>query len=51
MRTFLFILAFILIAVWLIGILWYTVKGLFNIVLVVAIVAFILGILNRPRRA
>lgn len=51
MRTILFIVAFLMIAGWLIGILWFTVKGLFNIILIVGIVAFILGIMNRPRKA
>lgn len=49
MRSFLFILAFILLAVWGIGIFFYALKGLFNIIIVFAIIAFVLGLFNRSK--
>ncbi|MFC3197054.1 DUF5670 family protein [Parapedobacter deserti] len=51
MRSFLFILAVILLIVWGIGVFLYALKGLFNIVVVLAAIAFIVAIFNRPRRA
>jgi len=50
MRSFLFILAFILLAIWGIGIFLYALKGLFNIVIFFAAVAFILAFFSRPRK-
>lgn len=50
MRGFLFILALVLLAVWGIGIFWYALKGLFNIVIILAAIAFIMAIFNKPRR-
>lgn len=47
MRSFLFIIALVLIIGWGIGIFFYALKGLFNIVLILAAIAFILGIFNR----
>jgi hypothetical protein len=49
MRSILFILAAILIIGWIIGITFYALKGLFNIVLVLAIVSLILGLFNRSK--
>jgi len=51
MRGFLFILALILLIVWGIGVFWYALKGLFNIVVVLAAIAFIMAIFNKPRKA
>ena len=50
MRGFLFILALVLLAIWGIGIFWYALKGLFNIIVVFAVIAFILAIFNKPKR-
>ncbi len=50
MRGFLFILALVLLAVWGIGIFLYALKGLFNIVIVLAAIAFIMAIFNKPKR-
>ncbi|WP_257667633.1 hypothetical protein [Parapedobacter tibetensis] len=49
MRTFLFILALVLLAIWGIGIFLYALKGLFNIIVVFAVIAFILAIFNKPK--
>jgi hypothetical protein len=51
MRSILFILGAILIIGWIIGIAFYALKGLFNIVLVLAVVSFILGFFNRSKSA
>ncbi len=50
MRSFLFILALILLIGWGIGIFFYALKGLFNIVIVLAAVAFIMAIFNKPTK-
>ncbi|MBK1440273.1 hypothetical protein JHJ32_09775 [Parapedobacter sp. ISTM3] len=50
MRGFLFILALILLAVWGIGIFLYALKGLFNIVIILAAIAFIMAIFSKPKR-
>jgi hypothetical protein len=50
MRGFLFILAIILLAIWSIGVFWYALKGLFNIIVVLAAIAFIFAIFSRPKR-
>ncbi|SFC74174.1 hypothetical protein SAMN05421747_12262 [Parapedobacter composti] len=50
MRSFLFILALILVAIWAIGVFWYALKGMFNIIIFFAAVAFIIAIFNRPKR-
>ncbi len=50
MRSFLFILAIILLGIWAIGIFLYALKGLFNIIIVFAAIAFILAIFNRPSK-
>ncbi|WP_257656804.1 hypothetical protein [Parapedobacter lycopersici] len=50
MRSFLFILAFILLAVWGIGIFWYALKGLFNILIFFAAVAFIMALFSGRKR-
>lgn len=50
MRSFLFILALILLVGWGIGVFFYALKGLFNIVVVLAAIAFIIAIFNKPRR-
>jgi len=50
MRSFLFILAVILLIGWGIGIFFYALKGLFNIVIVLAAIAFIMAIFNRPSK-
>ncbi|MGV3761012.1 DUF5670 family protein [Parapedobacter sp.] len=50
MRSFLFILAVILLIGWGIGIFFYALKGLFNIVVVLAAIAFIMAIFNRPSK-
>jgi len=47
MRSVLFILALILLIGWGIGIFFYALKGLFNIVIVLAAVAFIMAIFNK----
>ena len=47
MRSFLFILALVLLIGWGIGIFFYALKGLFNIVIVLAAIAFIMAIFNR----
>lgn len=51
MRSFLFILALVLLAIWGIGIFWYALKGLFNIIVVFAAIAFILALFNKPKRS
>ncbi len=51
MRGFLFILAFVLLIGWGIGIFFYALKGLFNIVIILAAIAFIMAIFNKPKRA
>src|SRR5690606_17116738 len=51
MRGFLFILALVLLVGWGIGVFFYALKGLFNIVVVLAAIAFIVAIFNRPRKA
>ncbi len=48
MRSILLILGIILLLGWGVGIFFYALKGLFNIVLIFALVAFILAIFNRP---
>ncbi|SEM63644.1 hypothetical protein SAMN05216436_10660 [bacterium A37T11] len=48
MRSILFIAGIILLIGWGIGIFFYALKGLFNIVLIFALLAFIVGIFNRP---
>lgn len=50
MRSFLFILAFILLAVWGIGIFLYALKGLFNIIILFAAIAFILAFFSRTKK-
>ncbi len=50
MRSFLFILAFILLGIWLIGIFWYALKGLFNIIVVFAAIAFIMALFNKAKK-
>ena len=50
MRTFLLILALILLATWGIGIFLYALKGLFNIVIIFAAAAFILALFSGPKR-
>lgn len=50
MRSFLFILALILLIGWGIGVFFYALKGLFNIVIVLAAIAFIMAIFNRSRK-
>ena len=50
MRSFLFILALVLLAIWGIGIFWYALKGLFNIIVVFAAIALILAIFNKPKK-
>jgi len=49
MRYFLFILAFVLLIIWGVGIFWYALKGLFNIVIILAAIAFIIAIFNKPK--
>lgn len=49
MRTFLFVLAIVLLITWGIGAFAYALSGLFNIIIVLAIVAFIIGLFNRAR--
>ncbi|MGK6352886.1 hypothetical protein ACMGDE_16390 [Parapedobacter sp. DT-150] len=51
MRSFLFILALILLVVWAAGVFFYALRGLFNIVIFLAALAFIIGIFNKPKRA
>ncbi|PPL04875.1 hypothetical protein SAMN05444682_101669 [Parapedobacter indicus] len=51
MRSFLFILALILLVIWGIGIFWYALKGLFNILIILAAIAFIMAIFSKPRNA
>jgi len=50
MRSFLFILAVILLIGWGIGIFVYALKGLFNIVIILAAIAFIMAIFNKPSK-
>lgn len=50
MRGFLFILAIILLIGWGIGVFLYALKGLFNIVVVLAAIAFIIAIFSKPKR-
>ncbi len=49
MRGFLFVLAIILIVVWAIGLFVYALKGIFNIIIVLALVAFILGMFSKRK--
>lgn len=49
MYKFLFILGIILLASWGIGIFFYSLKGLFNIILIFAVVAFVLGLFNKNK--
>jgi len=49
MNKVLIILGIILLAGWGIGIFFYALKGLFNIVLFFAVVAFVLGLFNRNK--
>ncbi|MFB2118556.1 DUF5670 family protein [Parapedobacter sp. 2B3] len=50
MRSFLFILALVLLVGWGIGVFFYALKGLFNIVVLLAAIAFIIAIFNRSSK-
>ncbi|WP_262245587.1 DUF5670 family protein [Parapedobacter soli] len=47
MRSFLFTLAVVLLIGWGIGVFFYALKGLFNIVILLAAIAFIVAIFNK----
>gem|GEM_PF-903299 len=51
MRGFLFILALILLVIWGIGIFWYALKGLFNILIILAAISFIMAIFSKSKSA
>jgi len=50
MRSFLFILALVLLIGWGIGVFFYALKGLFNIVVLLAAIAFIIAIFNKSSK-
>ncbi len=50
MRGILFVVAIILLIGWGVGIFVYALKGLFNILLILALIAFILAIFNRGKQ-
>lgn len=47
MRKFLFALAIVLLVVWAIGLFVYALKGLFNIIIILAVVSFIIGMFSK----
>lgn len=49
MRGFLFILAIILLVVWSIGLFVYALKGIFNIIIILALVAFIMAMFSKRK--
>lgn len=49
MRGFLFVLAILLLVVWAIGLFGYALKGLFNIVIILALASFILGMVSKRK--
>lgn len=49
MRGFLFVLAILLLVVWSIGLFVYALKGLFNIIIVLALASFILGFFSKRK--
>ncbi len=49
MRGFLFVLAILLLVVWAIGLFGYALKGLFNIIIVLALASFILGFFSKRK--
>jgi len=49
MRGFLFVLAIILLVVWAIGLFVYALKGIFNITIVLALAAFIMGMFSKRK--
>lgn len=51
MRTILFIAAIILIISWLVGVFVYALSGLFNIIIVVAIIFFIIGLITKAKNS
>ena len=50
MRSFLFILAVILLIGWGIGIFFYALKGLFNIIIVLAVIAFLMAMFSKSSK-
>lgn len=49
MRGFLFILAIILLVIWAIGLFGYALKGIFNIIIILAVASFILGMFSKRK--
>ena len=49
MSNLLYVVAAILIVVWAINVFFYAVGGLIHLVIVIAVVAFLLGLLKRAR--
>lgn len=47
MRSFLYILAFILVIGWLLGAFVYSVGGLIHILLVIAVISLVIGLVQR----
>lgn len=49
MRKFLFILAIVLLVVWAIGLFGYALKGIFNIIIILALVSFFMGMFSKRK--